>query len=136
MKERSLNKKIYLEWNVIKLFLNENALIFIFVFLYVAFFTFWESIIETYIIDKFLCYFEKNIVCDFVFILSSVCQYKLNELPSILWKSYENFELFLNGISDDEPSIVEYKKFVSKCKNSNFDKFSEFSFKALGVVDF
>lgn len=62
MKERSLNKKIYLEWNVIKLFLNENALIFIFVFLYVAFFTFWESIIETYIIDKFLCYFEKNIV--------------------------------------------------------------------------
>ena len=48
-------------------YVRKNILIFVFLLLYVLFYEFWENLIGEYIVTKFLCHFEKNIISDILF---------------------------------------------------------------------
>lgn len=52
----------------IQRFRNDNKLIFIFLLLYILFYQFWEKLIGDYVIDKFLCFFDTNLLNDIIFI--------------------------------------------------------------------
>ena len=56
----------------IKSFVCNNTVIFILLFVYILFCSFWEELINTYIIDKFLYRFESNKLVDFLFIAIAV----------------------------------------------------------------
>lgn len=54
-------------WKNIKLFIRQNIVPIIFLFIYIAFISYWEEFIGKFFVDTFLCHFESSIICDIVF---------------------------------------------------------------------
>lgn len=50
-------------------FVRSNILIILFLLLYIFFYQFWEDMIGKYMVDKFLCHFESNLISDDLFFI-------------------------------------------------------------------
>lgn len=66
------NANIQFYWDKLKLLFQKYSFLWIFLFLYIAFISLWEDLIEKYFINCFFCYFEKNIICDIIFLSFSL----------------------------------------------------------------
>ena len=58
------------KWHKCKSFARDNALIVVLLLLYIFFYRFWEGLIRDYIIDKFLCNYESNLLSIFIICLA------------------------------------------------------------------
>lgn len=66
------NAYIQFYWDKLKMLFQRYSILWIFLFLYITFISLWEDLIEKYLINCFFCYFEKNIICDIIFLSFSL----------------------------------------------------------------
>lgn len=71
---KNLKRYVRIIWNGLLDILQNNMMISVLLLLYILFYCFWESLIEEYIIKKFLCFFKPSFLNDIIFVLvAAVC---------------------------------------------------------------
>lgn len=81
--------------------------------------------------------FIKNIISKTSNIYSSNSKnYSILKTVTDVWDSWDNFEVFLFGLNEEDVSgLAEFKIFYSKCKEVNFEHYIDFDFKEIDLSD-
>lgn len=60
-------------------------------------------------------------------------EFIINNLPLILWGTWDQFKSYVEGLKDDNPIIKEYKEFVKKCSEKGFKEHIAFNFEHINL---